>query len=389
MTIIPCFGESLIADGGGRFFLAKTQDRAEALLADYGGKVQLIYLDPPFGTGDIFTARLGRGKVRVPAYADDMSQASYLAMMGQVLGLCHGLLAPSGCLYLHIDHRMSAHLRLLLDEIFGCQNFVNEIIWSYRSGGRSTRYFSRKHDNILLYRKSRHMYFDIQAVGKPRGPERRNHMKRRVDAEGRVSYSIRCAGREYVYREDTPVFPGDVWDDIEHLHQRDPERTGYGTQKPEALLERIIKASSRPGDLVMDLFSGSGTTAAVAARLGRPWVAMDASPVAMLVLRKRLLLARQEMDLFSRPEELHLEYHSQPPQCAQPPFRVERRGKEVVIVPLEKGLAYLALGEVRNGVFHALTYELDPTPERLLSAPYEANAVQAVNLFGASGVWEL
>lgn len=391
MTIIPCLGESFTVGGGGRFLLARIQDASAMLLGDYGGQAQTIYLDPPFGTGDMFAARLGQGegRVRVPAYADDLRQEAYLAMMGQVLDLCHGLLGPAGSLYLHIDHRMSAHVRLLLDEIFGPENFVNEIIWAYRSGGRSTRYFPRKHDNILLYRKSRHMYFDIRAVGKPRGPERRNHMKRAVDAEGRVSYSIRSAGREYVYHEDGLIYPGDVWDDIEHLHQRDPERTGYSTQKPEALLERIIKASSRPGDLVMDLFSGSGTTAAVASRLGRQWVAVDASPVALLVLRKRLLAAQKEPDLFSRMGELRLEYHARPPACQAPLLKMERGGREVSVAPGEKGLAYLALGEVADGIFYPLAYDLRPAADRRLTAPARAKAVQAANLFGGSGVWGL
>lgn len=389
MDRIPCLGERLTVAGSGRFLLERAQDAAEALLGAYEGRAQLIYLDPPFGTGDTFTARLGQGreKIQVPAYADDLGQADYLFMMRQVLALCHGLLAPTGCLYLHIDHRMSAHLRLLLDEIFGPANFVNEIIWAYRSGGRSTRHFSRKHDNILLYRKSKSMYFDIRAVGKPRGPQRRNHMKRLVDAEGKISYSIRAGGKEYIYHEDELIYPGDVWDDIEHLHQRDPERTGYSTQKPEALLARIIKASSRPGDLVMDLFSGSGTTAAAAARLGRPFVAVDASPVSLLVLRKRLLLAQQEIDLFSRPGEALLSYSLQPPELPVSALTIERRDREVRVSPREGGLAYLALGEVHEGIFHPLAYDLEPTPGRALAAP--AYAVQAADIFGSSGVWAL
>lgn len=391
MLMIPCFGEALAVNGNGRFLLARAQDAAHTLMEKYAGSVQTIYLDPPFGTGDVFTARLGRAgeKIRVPAYADNLSQEEYLSMMRQVLELCHGLLSPEGSLYLHIDQRMSAHLRLLLDAVFGAANFVNEIIWTYRSGGRSTRYFSRKHDNILLYRKSRHMYFSLRELGKPRGPRWRNHMKRGVDEQGKVYYSIRSGGREYVYHEDEPVYPGDVWEDIEHLHQRDPERTGYGTQKPEALLKRILLASSRPGDLVMDLFSGSGTTAATAARLGRRWVAVDASPVALAVLRKRLLFARQQADLFTPEGRAHIDYLMQPGPLAEPALHMERRGREVCVSPLQKGLMYLALGDVREGVFYPAAYDLEPAPGKSLCAPAEAAALQATDVYGKSGVWAL
>lgn len=391
MDIIPCLGEVFTASGSGRFLFTKAQDAADVLLRDYHGRAQIIYLDPPFGTGDTFAARLGQHgkKIKVPAYADDLSHDAYLGMMREVLVLCHDLLSPTGCLYLHIDHRMSAHLRLLLDEIFGPQNFVNEIIWSYRSGGRSVRYFSRKHDNILLYRKSRAMYFNIRAVGKLRGSQRRNHMKRLVDADGKISYSIRSGGKEYVYHEDSLIYPGDVWDDIEHLHQRDPERTGYSTQKPEALLTRIIQASSRPGDLIMDLFCGSGTTAATAAKLGRPWVVVDTSPVALQVLRKRLLLSQKQIDLFSKPAEVRMEYLQPPPKASPPVLKIEQQGHELQVSPSEGSLAYLALGEVREGFFHPLAFDLDPVPGRILNAPARAHAVQAVDIFGASGVWEL
>lgn len=244
MRLIPCTGERFMVAGGGRFLLSQVQDAAQLLREGYAQQVQLIYLDPPFGTGTSFYAKVpgGQAPVQAPAYTDRMEQAAYLSMMEETLGLCYDLLAPTGAVYVHIDHRMSAYIRLLMDKIFGAGNFVNEIIWAYRSGGRATRYFSRKHDNILFYRKSRQMYFNIQAVGTPRGPGRRNHMKRTVDEQGRIAYTIRSGGREYIYREDALMYPGDVWEDIGHLHQRDPERTGYSTQKPQALLERIIKS---------------------------------------------------------------------------------------------------------------------------------------------------
>lgn len=296
---IHCSEELHPHGGPGRFLLSRAEDALPALLADYRGRVQLIYLDPPFGTGDVFHLKLPRGgkRLSIPIFSDTRPEAEYLGWMRTILEGCRELLSPTGALYLHIDYRMSAQLRLLLDEIFGRQHFMNEIIWSYKTGGRSTRRYPRKHDNILFYRKSSRVYFNISAVGKPRGAERRNHMKRFVDADGRVCFSIRSGGKTYTYYEDTPVYPSDVWTDIEHLQQKDRERVGYATQKPEALLERIVLASSREGDLVMDLFSGSGTTAAVASRLGRRFVAVDASPAALYTLRQRQLRARSTKPL--------------------------------------------------------------------------------------------
>ena len=154
--------------------------------------------------------------------------------------------------------------------------------------GKGKKHFSRKHDTILFYRKSRDHYFNLEAVGVPRGRTRRNHMKQGIDEEGRVFWSIKSGEKEYRYYEDDKVYPSDVWDDISHLHQRDPERNGYDTQKPEALLERIILSSSRPGDIVADFFAGSGTTLVVAQRLGRNWIGADNGVFSLHTCRKRL-----------------------------------------------------------------------------------------------------
>ena len=266
-------------------------------------------------------------------------------MMRAVLTACHRMLAPDGSLYLHIDYRMNPYLRLMLDEIFGQANFMNEIIWAYKSGGRSTRHFSRKHDTILFYRKSKAVYFNIHAVGVPRGPEKRNNMKRSIDELGRVYFSIRSGGKTYTYYEDTPIFPSDVWDDVEHLHQRDPERTGFGTQKPEALLRRILLASSRPGDLVCDLFSGSGTTAAVAAKLGRRFLVADASPVAMQLLRARQLVNQSEPTFFDGGHALRILYDTPPLGTFSPAIRIERTADAAKVYfdgCADAELAYLA-----------------------------------------------
>ena len=194
---IFCSSERHASGGPGEFILSRAENALETLLAQYRGRVQVVYLDPPFGTGDIFHSKLsaGHGKITLPTYADDMEEGAYLLWMRRILTGVRELLSPTGSLYLHIDYRMSAKLRLMLDEIFGEANFMNEIAWCYKSGGRATRYYPRKHDTILFYRKSAKVFFDINAVGRPRGPEKRNHMKRFIDEDGRICFTIRSSGK--------------------------------------------------------------------------------------------------------------------------------------------------------------------------------------------------
>lgn len=253
------------------------------VLLPYEGKAQLIYMDPPYQTGKRFSYH------EQIAYQDNLKSDEFYAMMQNALMSAYRLLSETGSIYVHVDYRTVAHIRLMMDVIFGEEHFLNEIIWHYHSGGRAKHHFSRKHDNILFYSKTKDYYFDALSVGVPRGAERLNHMKKHVDENGVVSYSIKSAGKEYVYTQEDLRYPDDVWEDIPHLQQKDPERTGYETQKPEKLLERIVKASSKQGDLVADLFCGSGTTLSVAHQLDRTWLGIDKGQVALQVCKKRLL----------------------------------------------------------------------------------------------------
>lgn len=284
----------------GVFLKAEAQEILPLILDKWREKIQVIYLDPPFYTGKKFSFRQKIGNeawqgnsqhvINHQAYSDIWdNKEKFFDMLRQVLTVSHQLLKPEGSLFLHLDYRFSAYARLLMDEIFGEENFLNEIIWAYKSGGRSKKYFSRKHDTILFYRKSDKHYFNIEEVGRPRGASKRNNMKKQVGDDGKVFWSIRSHGKEYRYYEDSKIYPSDVWDDISHLQQKDPERTGYDTQKPEALLERILLSSSQPGDWVADFFAGSGTTAATAQKNGRKWISMDMSDFSIHVCRKRLL----------------------------------------------------------------------------------------------------
>lgn len=267
-------------------------------LTALAGKAQAVYIDPPFMTGEVFTRRrrfgmagwkTGRPMPEYPAYNDRFEDLSaYLAVLRALIEQAKALLTPTGVLYLHLDWRTSAYARVLCDEIFGADLFLNEIIWNYESGGRAKKYFSRKHDNILLYARTKDYAFDLRRVPLVRAEHRRNHMRRCVDEDGRSYSQITTNGKVYRYYDDAPVYPGDVWNDISHLQQKDPERTGYPTQKPLKLLERLLLPVVRQGDTVVDLCCGSGTSMAAAQALGCRFVGMDKSPEAILTTASRL-----------------------------------------------------------------------------------------------------
>lgn len=258
--------------------------------------LDLIYVDPPFATG-----RQRDGGARA---AGDLSYSdvweggldSYLPWLNMRLVEMHRLLKRSGSLFLHLDWRAVHHAKVILDGLFGERNFRNELIWHYGSGGRAKRFFHRKHDVILWYSRTDSWRFFPDAISLPRnrcpgcGAERDqwNHLKRHTDPDGRVYRTIRSAGKVYRYYDDEPTVPADVWLDVSHLQQKDPERLGYPTQKPEALLRRIVAATTQPGDVVADFFCGSGTTLAVAQDLDRRFIGCDASPAAVALTRKRL-----------------------------------------------------------------------------------------------------
>ena len=232
--------------------------------------------------------RTGSPAPRYPAYEDRYTnEKQYLRLLRRVISVAKTLLNDTGVFYLHLDWRMAAQARLMCDREFGKTRFLNEIIWSYESGGRAKRYFSRKHDVILLYAKTKDYFFDLTRVPLARG-EKRNHMARGRDEQGRMFSYITSNGKEYRYYDDEPVYPGDVWSDISHLQQRDPERTGYATQKPLKLLERLLLPVTNPGDLVADLCCGSGTALEAAQRLDCRFAGLDLNPEAIAVSLSRV-----------------------------------------------------------------------------------------------------
>ena len=272
------------------------------------GKVDLIYIDPPFDSKANYRTRIslpGGDVEQKPTtieqfgYADMWKDGtvSYLRYMYPRLVMMRELLSDKGSIYVHIDWHVGHYVKVLLDDIFGKDNLVNEIVWHYQSGGIPQKCFARKHDTILFYSNGNNSRFNVNEANFPRNKcqacghviEKWNNLKKEKDENGRIYRTIKSNGRIYRYYDDEPVLLPDVWFDISHIQQKDPQRTGYATQKPEALLERIIKASSNEGDLVCDFFGGSGTTAAVAERLKRRWITTDIGKPATLVMRKRFI----------------------------------------------------------------------------------------------------
>ncbi|HUY55623.1 MAG TPA: site-specific DNA-methyltransferase [Candidatus Nanopelagicaceae bacterium] len=259
-------------------------DNLEVLRSLPDNCLDLVYIDPPFGTGRVRrldSIQTGRGGgrrlgfggreyqfevVSRLSFRDDLGPDDYLEFLYQRLLEIHRVLAPHGSLYLHLDFRIAHYARLLLDEIFGPERFLNEIIWAYDYGGRSRDRWPRKHDNILWYAKSDRWTFERGQI------DRLPYL-----APGLVGAEKAALGK----------LPTDTWW-FTIVPTRGRERTGYPTQKPLALLERIVRASSREGDLVADFFCGSGTAGVAAQGLGRRYLLVDDNPEAIAITRRRL-----------------------------------------------------------------------------------------------------
>ena len=287
-----------IAGEGSSMLICADGSQPHQALAELAGAAQVVYLDPPFMTGDVFMRRrrfgergwrTGSPSPEYMGYEDHFADRNeYLKVLRGLIENAWMLLNPTGMLCLHLDWRSSAYGRLICNELFGEDRFINEIVWAYESGGRAKKYFSRKHDVILMYAKSRNYHFDLSRVPLDRTETRRNHLRKSVDEDGRAYRSVKVGGKEYRYYDDEPVYPGDVWTDISHLQQRDPERTGYVTQKPLRLLDRLLRPLTRPDDLVVDLCCGSGTTLVAARDLGCRYLGMDTSQEAINLSLNRL-----------------------------------------------------------------------------------------------------
>lgn len=255
------------------------------LLKEFRGKIDLIYIDPPFASGADYKKKIEVKKEKAftdsnmfeeKQYGDIWTNDSYLQFMYERLVLMKELLSDTGSIYVHCDYRVCAYLRLILDEIFGKDCFLNEIIWHYKTGGSTNKYFNRKHDTIFFYAKTQQYYY--------------NNIKEKAVVDKSKGYN---PNTEQFIDEDGNtcvwVNPRDVWD-VQHINMHDQtERVGYPTQKPEKLLEKIILSSCPEDGIVFDCFMGSGTTQAVAMKLGRKFIGADINIGSIQTTTKRLI----------------------------------------------------------------------------------------------------
>ena len=272
-----------------------------SLLRDFKGKIDLIYIDPPFNVGADFTMKIPIGEkgkiykdqstIEMVAYRDMWGKGvdSYLHIMYERLILIKELLSENGSIYVHLDWHVGHYVKLIMDDIFGYENFRNEIIWAYTGpSSPGMRTFANKHDVIFWYSKSTEWTFNVDELRLPYAESTKKNIGKRTGW---------TTGKPGMVVELNPKgkYPEDWW----RMHVLPPasyEDLNFETQKPEALLERIIKASSNEGDLVADFFCGSGTTGAVAEKLGRRWIMADLGRFAIHTSRKRLIDVQRELN---------------------------------------------------------------------------------------------
>lgn len=272
------------------------------------GGLKLVYIDPPFAVGADFShtveingekAVKSQSVLEEIAYRDTWQKgvSSYLTMMYSRLQIIHNLLSSDGSIYIHCDWRVFPPLRIMMNDIFGDNNFQRELIWSFdtKSGYKSAvQNWVRSHDSLMFYSKSKENIFNKQYL-----PYSENYKSRfrKDDGDGRLYRDDRGSGVKQYLDELKGISVPDVWTDIKSFQQdaTSNEYLKYPTQKPESLLERIIKASSNEGDLVADFFCGSGTTAATAEKLNRKWIATDLGRFAIHTTRKRLIGVQREL----------------------------------------------------------------------------------------------
>ncbi|MBL6996547.1 DNA methyltransferase [Desulfobacula sp.] len=265
--------QNLIVQGDNLQFLKTCHRNADQLIKDrVKGKVKLIYIDPPFATKSDF-----KGSGDEKSYSDKVASAEFIEGLRERLIYMHDILAEDGTIYVHLDWKMSHYAKIILDEVFGRSNFLNEIIWHYYNiAPSSKKFFAKNHDIVLWYTKeNKKQTFNLEEL--------------RIPYEKGSAYAKKGWSKSSKYAPNPKgKLMDDVWR-IPTINNMAKERIGYPSQKPESLLERIILASSNPGDLIMDVFAGSGTTAGVAEKLGRRWIVCDFGKHAIYTMQKRML----------------------------------------------------------------------------------------------------
>lgn len=293
-----------------------------SLLSEFKGEIDLIYIDPPFDVGADFTMDVAIGDYRdavskdqstfeMVAYRDMWGRGtdSYLNLIYERLKIMWQLLSTHGSIYVHCDYRVSAFIKSILDELFGVENNRGWLIWQIGTGAKGRQQWSNQHNDILCYSKSSEFKFNHTSteLREPFNDISLGMHFTKSDKDGRRYRERIVNGKSYIYYADEGRLVGSVWSDISSMAANSPilsESLGYPTQKPEKLLRRIIEASSNEGDLVADFFCGSGTTGAVAEKLGRRWIMADLGRFAIHTSRKRLIEVQRDL------HEEHAPYRS-------------------------------------------------------------------------------
>jgi DNA modification methylase len=271
----------------------------KSLLKKFEKKINLIYIDPPFATGSDFQSKTFIGETDAfensKAYSDswDGGIDEYISFLYDRLALMKELLAENGSIYVHLDWHVSHYIKIVLDEIFGKENFKNEIIWAYPAASAKTRkFFIRSFDTILFYTKSADYTFNDDPNIYM---EYSNRVKFALKKDEKGTFYYRGGSHngkklsQKVYVSKNGIFPRDVWTDLPYIRANTLEYQAFSTQKPERLLRRIILASSHKNDIVADFFCGTGTSLVVAEKLGRRWIGTDIEPNSIDLCRKRIL----------------------------------------------------------------------------------------------------
>ncbi|MFX0140061.1 MAG: site-specific DNA-methyltransferase [Candidatus Hodarchaeota archaeon] len=292
----------------------------KSLLNKFEKKISLIYIDPPFATGGDFNLKIQIGEngksIDNLAYRDKWEEGldSYLNFLYERLIIMKKLLTNTGSIYIHLDWHISHYVKLIMDEIFGHENFRNEIIWAYPAASVKTRrFFIRSYDTILFYSRSDDYIFnDDPNIYQEFSDRVKNALKK--DNKGVFyyrggSHNGKKLSRK-VYVEKEGIFPRDLWSDIPYIRANTSEYQGFSTQKPERLLKRIILASTNKKDLVADFFCGSGTTLVVAEKLRRRWIGCDSNWQSIHITRKRILNIGKSNDILNWSKPYNKEYKS-------------------------------------------------------------------------------
>lgn len=278
---------NMLVFGDNLQFLKTIYKNEDPLIKDkVKGKVKLIYIDPPFATASDFQAKEGQ-----KAYSDKTKGAEFVEYLRKRLIVAKEILADDGSIFVHLDGKKSHYMKLILDEVFGETNFRNEILWCYsRPGIKNQRFFTRLHDNIFWFSKSPSFFSDVNRVRIP-------YSESTIDRNKYGAGGSKFAGNsdERVTHEDGKIAPD--WWYIPIPPGNASEVTGYPTQKPEEILKRIILATTNDDDIVLDFFGGSGTTCAVAEKLGRRWISCDIGKYSFYTQQKRLLTIQDSKDL--------------------------------------------------------------------------------------------